>query len=287
MTKKIIITADDFGISQKTNQAILKGFNDGLLTSTCIMANGEAFEHALQEILPDCPNIGLGIHLNIIEGKTVRPIHRDSLLCDNQGNYDNGFVQLLARSTNKAFLNEVETDFRIQIEKILAKTTVCHLNSHVHTHAIPNIFQITCKLAEEYGIKYIRTQKEIPYFIPSLQKHLNLKYPINLIKLGLLNTFSKINKKTLKKYSVYSNDYFIGVTYTGYIDENAILYGIRAIKEENSITEIILHPTVDINKKSNYQEFLSITNSNLKNEFLASNWELTHHGRLLSDNKTF
>ena len=50
-------------------------------------------------------------------------------------------------------------------------------------------FEIVCRLANEYGIKQVRTQFEKPYLVPDLHKHLNLKYPVNLIKVALLDTF--------------------------------------------------------------------------------------------------
>lgn len=259
MSKLILINADDFGISKDTNIAILKGLQEGSLTSTSLIANTDAFEHAVCEILPQI-NIKPGIHLNIIEGKSLLKKHKTSLLCGNDGDFNNGYLALWAKSNNPKFLEETEMEFRSQIEKILNKTTTAsHIDSHVHTHAIPKIFELTCKLAQEYGIKYIRTQKEIPYIIPSLKKNLNLKYPINLIKNGLLNSFTLRNKKTLQHYNLSTNDYFIGVSYTSFMDKKAIIQGIKAIRQDNCTIEIILHPTINPQKKSNYEEFLTIS----------------------------
>jgi predicted glycoside hydrolase/deacetylase ChbG (UPF0249 family) len=281
MSKQIVINADDFGISQETNLAILQGLQQGVLTSTCLMANGDAFDHALVEIMPQVPNLSLGVHLNIIEGKSLLDRGPKSLLCDSHGYYNNGYLALWQKSYNKAFLNEVEADFRSQIEQILSRTRVCHIDSHVHVHAIPNIFELTCKLAQEYEIPYIRTQHEIPYMIPSFSKNLDLRYPVNLLKNGLLNYFTSVNQNTLKKYNLLTNDYFIGVAYTGYIDEDAILYGLRAIKAQDCVAEIIMHPTVDATKKSNYQEFLSVTNPALKTQIADEFWAMTSHRELL------
>jgi len=273
MSKKLVITADDFGISKKANEAILKAFKEGILTSTCIMANGEAFLHATDEILPQMPEIGLGVHLNIIEGKSL--INKEkSLLCDKNGFYNNGFVELLIKSFNEDFLCEVEEEFRSQIEKITEKAKIDHLNSHVHTHAIPNIFKITCKLAQEYGIKYIRTQNEIPYIVPDVKKNLDLRFPVNLIKSAILNTFSLINKRTLKKYNLLTNDYFVGVSYTSFMDENAIKYGLAKIKSQDCLTEVISHPTTDENKKDNYKEFLTLINPEIREYIDKSGFEL-------------
>ena len=68
--KKFILNADDFGMSQDYNRAVLVGYEDGFLRSASICANGPSFESAINEILPECQELSLGVHLNIIEGKS-------------------------------------------------------------------------------------------------------------------------------------------------------------------------------------------------------------------------
>lgn len=276
--KKLVFNSDDFGYSGAFNEGIKRGFLSGVLSSTCILANGEAFDEAIEDILPQIPEIGLGIHLNIIEGKSLT---NPSLLCDNKGFFNKGFIHMLLNSANHDFLNQVEKEFRAQIEKILAKTNVDHINSHVHTHAIPGIFKLTCKLAEEYGIKNIRTQFEIPYFIPKLKKHLTVKYPVNLIKLILLNSFSTINRKEAEKYNLKTNDYILGVTYTGYMDEDAVNYGLEAINSKNCIAEILIHPAYfeddQVLKPFNYNEYLITQSSTIKEKIMNQGWILTNY----------
>lgn len=276
--KKLIFNSDDFGYSTAFNEGIKKGFQSGVLSSTCILANGEAFDEAINLILPQIPDIGLGIHLDIIEGKSLT---NPNMLCDSNGNFNKGFVHILKKSYDKNFIQQVEQEFRAQIEKILSKTKVDHINSHVHTHAIPEIFKLTCKLAKEYGIKNIRTQFEIPYFIPKIKKHITTKYPINLIKLTLLNSFTILNKKEVTKYGLRTNDYILGVTYTGYMDENAVNYGLKAIKSEDCLTEILIHPTYfeegKITKPFNYAEYMITQSPTIKENISNQGWVLTNY----------
>ena len=128
--KQLIINADDFGISEDVNNAIVDGYKNGVLTSTTIMANAPAFEHAVL-LLPELQGISLGVHLNIIEFSTLKTtLKNNSLLYDKDGIYNNGYIQLILKSFNKDFLNEVEEDFRLQIETVLSKTSVDHIDSH-------------------------------------------------------------------------------------------------------------------------------------------------------------
>ena len=174
MTNKFfILNADDFGLSFANNQAVLEGYTNGFLTSASLCANTEGYENAVHDIMPDCPNLSIGAHLNIMEGKSLTEC---PMLTDKKGNFNRGYLYLIQNSTNPELLDQIENEFRAQIDKIKESTTIDHVDSHVHTHAIPEIFKITCRLAEEYNIDFIRTQFEELYFIPRFEKHLNFKY---------------------------------------------------------------------------------------------------------------
>ena len=257
--KKLIINADDFGISKETNLAIKQGYESGIITSTSIITNMEAFEHAVFEILPTIKNIDVGFHFNIIEGKSLT---NQPLLCDKNGFFNNSYGQIIIKSFNKDFLKQVEIEFRAQIEKVLEHCKISHIDSHVHTHAIPNIFKLVSTLAKEYNIPYVRTQREKPYVV--WKKSFNINFAINILKNILLNTFTLINKKTVK-----TNDYFVGILYTGFMDEEAIIKGLKKIKKNNTITEVIFHPTIDETRKNNYKEFLITKNPSFK-DFLQN-----------------
>ena len=179
--KKFILNADDFGMSKPLNKAILEGYTAGLLKSASLVANGKAFDEALEKVIPNCPELGVGIHLNIMEGKSL--CADLTTLTDKDGNFNNTYLQLLIKSYNpkeKEFFEELEREFRRQIEKIMSKTRVSHIDSHMHIHSIPPIFDLVCRLAIEYGINQVRTHFEKPYFIPELERHFKLKFWQNL-----------------------------------------------------------------------------------------------------------
>lgn len=273
--KKFILNADDFGMSKAFNRAVLDGYHNGFLTSASLCANGKAFNAAVNEIIPECPNLGLGIHLNIIEGRSLT---KAPLLTNKKGKFNNGFLSILLKSHDECFLNQVEFEFRTQIETVMNYTKVDHIDSHVHTHAIPNLFKITAKLAKEYNIPYIRTQYEEIYFVPSIRKHLNLKYPTNILKILLLNYFTSINKKVVKEYELKTNDNLIGVGYTGIMDDLTVEYGLKAI-EDSHITEALIHPCHYATSKKNqhYTEFLITQNKALKDKIARLGFEITNY----------
>ena len=273
--KKFIINADDFGMSKAFNRAVLDGYHNGFLTSASLCANGKAFNAAVNEIIPECPNLGTGVHLNIMEGRSLT---KAPLLTNKRGKFNNSYLKLILKSGDAKFLQQIEYEFRTQIETVMNYTKVDHIDSHVHTHAIPNIFRITAKLAKEYNIPFIRTQYEELYFVPSLRKHLNFKYPPNILKIILLNTFTKINKQTVKEYGLRTNDYLIGVGYTGLMDSMTIEYGLQAV-DECGLTEALIHPCnyAVSHKNQHYEEFLITQDKTLKDKINRLGFDLTNY----------
>ncbi len=281
--KKFILNADDFGMSEAFNRAVLEGYSSGILRSASLVANGNAFEEAWKKIIPACPNLGVGIHLNVIEGKSL---HSGlDCLTDKNGNFNNSFGKLLIKSLNtkdNTFMEQLEKEFRAQIEEVLKHTGVSHIDSHVHVHSIPKIFELVSKLAKEYQIKQIRTQYEKPYIIPSVFKHLTIKYPINLIKVALLNGFTLINKNTVQKYNLHTNKYLLGVAYTSMMDSLTVSHGLMAIKPDKTIAEALIHPCryEDEIIDGHFTEFQITKNLKLKEKIEMLGYEITNYKEL-------
>jgi len=278
--KKFVLNADDFGMSTAFNTAILEGYQAGILKSTSLVANGNAFDEAVNKIIPQAPDLGVGVHLNIIEGKSLTKDLRE--LTDVNGNFNLSYGQMILKSYfNKEYLKQLETEFRAQIEKIKnAGVNISHIDSHVHTHAIPPMFKLVCKLAEEYGIKQIRTQYEHFYMVPDVMIHLNTKYPVNLIKIGLLDFFTFQNRSVVKQYNLNTNDYLIGVGYTSMMNSLTISCGLTALKNKKGIVaEALIHPcryedgTVD----NHFTEYRITQNEKLKNKIEQMGYEIGNY----------
>ncbi len=275
--KKIIITADDLGIDKETNTAIEDCFRSGVVTSSCIISVGNAFDDAVEKILNKNLDLEIGVHIDIIEGKALTKAGKSSLT-DENGFFNNSFLEIILKSFNKKFLEDVENEINAQIEKVLsAGIKPAYINSHVHTHSIPNLFKLFCKSAEKYSIPYIRMQNEIPYITAGVKRHLSMHYCLNIVKNVLLNIFSLINRREIKKHNLKTNQYFLGVLYTGQMDEQTIISGIEKVPD-NSLTEIICHPSINPEKPQHYKEYESLTGGKLKNflkteKIIAVNWK--------------
>jgi len=86
MDRRVIINADDFGLCDGVNKAVAQAHTDGVLTSATIMANMPAADEAVK-IAKKLPNLGVGVHLNLTEG---RPLSKDTSigrLLDTDGQF--------------------------------------------------------------------------------------------------------------------------------------------------------------------------------------------------------
>src|SRR5215831_18887573 len=66
MDKQLIITADDFGLTQGVNEAIVRAHRNGVVTSASLMVNGGAFDSAV-ELAKQSPSLDIGLHLNLTD----------------------------------------------------------------------------------------------------------------------------------------------------------------------------------------------------------------------------
>ena len=263
--RTVILTADNLGIDIPSNRAIFETFHAGNIQNAALIANGESFDDAVENVIKQCPELDIGIQLNIMEGKSLITSY-DSFLTANDGYYNLSVEKLIFVSNNNKYLNQIEAEFCSQIDRVLSQgVKPIFLSSHFNIHAIPKIFDIVCRLALRYQISCVRTQTELPYFVKEFYRHAESKYISNVGKNLLLNTAAWINQTTLKKYGINTNDYFIGVLYAEQMDRNTILSGIKQLPD-NTITEIVFHPTTNKWKHLKYLEYKTLVETSLKDE---------------------
>lgn len=236
-TKKLIIHADDFGLSEKVNEGIKKAFLQGALTSTSIMANAPCFEHAAA-IYHELDNLDVGIHITLIEEK---PILSPSMVASLLGN-DLHFHQNASIFTQKLFLREISlAQIRDEIEAQFRKIIdhgirISHIDSHQHLHILPKIRRIVIELADKYCIPSIR----IPLEKISLN---NVRYPVKFkrfLQLFIVNCFSSYGNWG----SLHHSDSFFGFLFGGRLHKSNLSLILNHLPAEG-ISEIMCHPGIE------------------------------------------
>lgn len=151
MAIRLIINADDFGLTQGVNAGIIQAHVQGVLTSATLMANGLAWEEAVS-LAKEHPRLGVGVHLTLT---ALRPVLDPSLipsLVDGKGFLQKGRWRLPLYN-----LSQVKSEWAAQIHRLQeAGLNLTHLDSHHHSHLWPSLTQIAVELAREYNVPALR-----------------------------------------------------------------------------------------------------------------------------------
>jgi predicted glycoside hydrolase/deacetylase ChbG (UPF0249 family) len=232
---KIIVNADDLGMTPGANKAIFKGYDHGMITHTSVMANCDYFSEAIKG-LRIRKGLGVGIHLNLTYGKALR---FDSMYNNADGVFDLGYLKLIAFSIGKkGFLEAIEAEFEQQILRVLnAGLALTHLDSHRHIHLIPGIYRVVVKLAKKYNIARVRLINE--NFIDSLllSRRYNFIFNGGIVKYFLLRIFTAIN---VSHANFYKNINFYSILYTGVITGNIF----QKLTDSDKNYEVMIHPGI-------------------------------------------
>jgi hopanoid biosynthesis associated protein HpnK len=238
VTKQLILNADDFGLTRGVNEGILRAHRDGVLTSATLMANGDAFDHAV-ELARATPTLGVGCHLVLVGGYSVAPAPEIPSLADSSGRLPASLPALVTRVSSGAIRRaDIEKELRAQIGKIQRAGLVpTHLDTHKHTHAHPRVLDALGRVAQEFGIHRIR--KPIERLRDSWAS--NAK-PKQLVAASAARAVTLQFRKLMRKYNLRAPDNFLGLASTGRVDATALRRLVDTLSPGQ--TEIMLHPGI-------------------------------------------
>ena len=212
MLKRLIVNADDFGFTRDVNAGIIKAHREGILTATTLMANGTAFEDAVQ-LARETPSLDIGCHLVLVQGRAIsdgRPF---------ASSLKGAIADLVWRRVNPYW------EMKAQIEKILAAgIRPSHLDTHKHLHLAPAVFAAVVKLAAEYSIPFVRLPLDMttPYAGWACR------------------AADPLYRRAASRRGVQMTDYFLGYRRTGWLYEESLMKVIQQLPE--GTTEFMCHP---------------------------------------------
>lgn len=159
--RRLIVNADDFGISRSVNQAVLRAHTEGILTTASLMVNGEAAAEAI-EIARAHPRLGVGLHLALVAGTAALSKSEIPNLVDAAGRFRSdpvatGCVYFFCRGWRPQLRREIAAQF----EKFAATGLVPdHVNGHLNLHLHPVLLPMVLDCMNRYGFERIRTTRD-------------------------------------------------------------------------------------------------------------------------------
>jgi len=236
---RLIINADDFGLTRGVNRSIAEAHKNGVVTSTTLMANGAAFDDAVRA-LPGLPRLSVGCHVVLVDGSPILPPSQaTSLIEARTGQFPDQLSNILLRAVRGQLdASQIEAEVTAQIRKLQAAgIAVSHVDTHKHTHIFPQILRPILRAAQACGVTAIRNpfgrlSIRLAAGNPALWKR--------YVQVSLLNRFAERFRREVAKAGMITTDGSLGVVATGALDDELFQGMVEHLPE--GTWEFVCHP---------------------------------------------
>jgi predicted glycoside hydrolase/deacetylase ChbG (UPF0249 family) len=243
MSARLIVNADDFGLTRGINRAIAELHEAGALASATLMANGTAFEDAVA-IGRAHPGLGVGCHIVLTDGVPLLPAQEVPTLLGPDGRSFRpsllGF--LLAVLSGRVSSAEIVREAVAQIERLQhAGIDVTHIDTHKHTHILPRVARPLLEAAEGCGIRAIRNPFE-PVWSRSLPHRPRPSPLLRRLQVGLIHYLRPrfLAIPQIRNGRVRTTDGTLGVSATGNLNASTLRLILDAMPD--GVWELVCHP---------------------------------------------
>ncbi len=234
---RLILNADDFGLTAGVNQSVMELHRAGALTSATLMATGRRFSPAAAAASGN-HSLGVGCHVVLVDGRPALPHAEIPSLSEPNGEFRPTLgafvVDLLRGSIPEA---EIEIEAITQIRTLQsAGVKVTHLDTHKHTHIFPRVLRPLLRAALLCGVPAIRNP-----FEPNWALAATPDAPLaRRLQVRLLHSQRKEFLRLVHSAGLNTTDGAIGVLATGTLDAGALGRLLNAIPA--GLWELVCHP---------------------------------------------
>ena len=235
-TVRLIVNADDFGLTAGVNRAVAELASAGALGSATLMADGAAFQHAVESARA-CPALAVGCHVVLVDGSACAAAGTVPTLADGDGRLRTSLVSFIADLQRGRIVEaEIETEAVAQISRLQAAgLTVSHVDTHKHTHLFPRVARPLLRAAMRCGIRAIRNP-----FEQAWSARLTRGAALRKLEVTALRTFQQRFEQLRRASGLASTDGSIGVSATGNLDADTLQRLLHAA--EGGTWELVCHP---------------------------------------------
>ncbi|HET8609912.1 MAG TPA: hopanoid biosynthesis-associated protein HpnK [Burkholderiales bacterium] len=236
--RQVIVTADDFGLSPAVNEAIERSHRDGVLRCASLMAGGVAMHDAVQRARR-LPELRVGLHVVVVDGRPVLPATSVPDLVDRDGRFGTRLVRAGVRFFFVPRVRrQLEAEIRAQFEAFAATGLLLdHVNVHKHMHLHPTVLSLILKIGREFGVRAMR----LPYEPVHALRALHAAQRIGpLLSAALLAPWNGLLRRRMRRAGIRFNQYVFGLSATGRMTEEIVLRILQRLPE--GVSEIYFHP---------------------------------------------
>ncbi|MGH9546035.1 MAG: ChbG/HpnK family deacetylase [Terriglobales bacterium] len=242
--RRLIINADDFGLTAGVNRAIVEGHEHGVISSTTVMANGQAFAEAVA-LAKSRPELGVGCHVVLVDGAPLLEPPQVQSLMDPGGiraeipHFRGGIGKFGALAwLGRLDADEIEAEATAQIRKVQsAGIAVTHLDSHKHTHLFPHVLRPLLRAAKRCGVGAVRNPFER---IQGSQLAASPRLWRRWAEVGMLRSLARQFREAVQQAGMSTPDGTLAVVATGELNERLLRLMVENLPD--GTWELVCHP---------------------------------------------
>jgi hopanoid biosynthesis associated protein HpnK len=238
--RRLIVNADDFGLSPCVNEAVIRAHREGVLTSASLMVNEAGFDEAVK-LAEENPRLGVGLHLTLLQGHSALPPDKIPGLVNSRGEFSNSPVGVGVKYFLRSNLREqLRAEIRAQFEKFHSTgLPLDHVNGHLHLHLHPTIFGILMEDSEKLGIRRLRLTRDC---LARSRKISRGHFFYKISHAAIFEFLSNRARKTLEQKQIRHAQITFGLLQNARVDEDYILKLLSELPAGDS--ELYSHPSL-------------------------------------------
>ena len=235
--KKLIITADDFGLDEAVNDAVETGHASGVLTAASLMVAGAAAADAVARA-QRLPRLGVGLHLVLVDGMPVLPPEQIPDLVETSGKFPDDVLAAGVRIFSRPRARrQAAAEIRAQLEAFRRTgLALDHVNAHHHFHLHPVVQHILIELAAEFGIKAVRVPFEPAHAVAQAGGRRRARFGIAAVEAQ----FALWLGRRLDAARIAHNDLVLGLADSGAMTGKRVTRYLETLPD--GVSEIYFHP---------------------------------------------
>ena len=234
--RRLIINADDFGLTEGVNRAVLELNAVEVLPSATLMATGRAFREAVHSAFVQT-SLGVGCHVVLVDGHPeLHPAELPTLAPEGRlrSSLTSFMVDLFG---GRIASREIEREAVAQIQQLQsAGITVTHLDTHKHTHMFPRVLGPLIRAARACNVPAIRNPFEPDWSLRLTEK----APPTRRLQVRTLRLFREQFLRAVRAARLRTTDGTLGVLATGTFDAAYVLRLLRNMPP--GTWELVCHP---------------------------------------------
>jgi len=236
--RRLIVSADDFGMSPGVNAGIIRAHREGILTDASLMVNGSAFVEAV-DLARAHPTLSVGLHLVLLQGRAVSPPADIPRLAGRDGCFGTqpiwGGMRFFFSPGARA---QVRQEVTAQLDKFLATgLPLSHVDGHVTIHMHPVVMGVLVDVSARYGMRAVRLPREsLAAALRYDRRHLARK----CFEAMVFELLSRWALPRLERAGIRHPDRLFGLHQTGHVSESYLLAVADVLPPGTS--ELYCHP---------------------------------------------